>query len=329
VSALTERAERALGDTDAFAVATELSRLNAEHAHHAHRHAASRTLNLIVLAPPGDDEQRDVRAGLELLGSHHPARTLVLRRGAADRLDAALAITCSLCAEVRAAGTCSDEVILTADAGRLDHAASLVAPLLAKDLPTVLWVGVADGLDGARLALAGLVDHVVLSSQAVGLARAAGLVAGAAPVHDVEWGRLARWRTQIAGAFESPGRREMLGRIDRVTVSGLRGASALLLAGWVVGRLRWTLERLEGRAAEGWEGEGRRADGTTVRVRVESGATDRSVLLAAGAEELRVGAPAEARGDATFVEAINPDSRFAAGYATALRALRADALGRT
>lgn len=321
MSALAERADRVLSDTDVFTVAGELSRLNAEHAHHAHRHAASRTLNLIVLAPSSDGDEREVRAGLELLGPHLPARTLVLRREAADRLDAALTITCSVCADVRATGACSDEVILIADAGRLDHAASLVAPLLAKDLPTVLWLPAADGLDGARLALAGLVDHVVLSSEAVGLARAAELAAGRAPVHDVEWGRLVRWRTQIAAAFESAGRREMIGRIDRVTVSGQEGASAVLLAGWVAGRLGWTVERLEREDVEGSGAEARRPDGTSAWLSLESGPTDRSVLLAAGAEEVRVAAPVEVHAEASFVEAVNPEPRFVAGYPTALRAL--------
>lgn len=327
MSAPAERADRVLRDTDVFAAAAELSRLNSEHAHHSHRHSASRTLNLIVLAPGPSGDERELRAGLALLGAHHPARTLVLRRQAADRLDAALRITCSVCADARAAGACSDEVLLTADAGRLEHAGSLVAPLLAKDLPTVLWLPAADGLKDARLALTGLLDHVVLSSEEVGLARASELAEGDAPVHDIEWGGLERWRTQVAAAFESAGRREMIGRIDRVTVSGESGIAGVLLAGWLAGRLGWTVERLDAAEGGGLEGEGRRADGTIGRVRVQNGPMDRSVLLAADAEEVRVRAPAEAHAEASFVEAINPGPGFAAGYDAALRAL-APALGR-
>ncbi len=37
-------------------------------------------------------------------------------------------------------GLCHDRIVLSMDAGRLEHAASLLAPLLVSDLPTVLWL---------------------------------------------------------------------------------------------------------------------------------------------------------------------------------------------
>jgi len=314
VSLLAERADRTLAHTDAFAVASALTRLNAEHAHHDHRHAASRTLNLVVLASEGQDGEAKVRAGLDLLGPHHPARTLVLREHPEQRLDAALTVSCSVCADARASGACSDEIVLLADSGRLEHAGSLVAPLLAKDLYTVLWLASGDRPGHAERELRALCDHVVLSSQVVGLARARKLLAAGAPVHDVEWGRLARWRTGIAAAFAEATRRALIPRIDRVVVSasGARVAP-WLLAGWIAGRLGWTVESARGHA--------RCADGAPVQVEVQGARSEQFVLLAAGEEELRVPAARPARPEDAFLDAIGPRPSFAAGYATALEAL--------
>src|SRR2546430_643029 len=73
------------------------------------------------------------------LGAHSPSRTLVLRRHGADRLDAEAVIECELSDAAGRVGVCHDRVTLTADDARLEHAASLLAPLLLSDLPTVLW----------------------------------------------------------------------------------------------------------------------------------------------------------------------------------------------
>ncbi len=99
----------------------------------------ARTLNLIV-APASPAAARAVDDALAGLGAHSPSRTLVLRRHGSDRLDAELAIEGELPDAAGRVGVCHDRVTLTADDSRLEHAASLLAPLLLSDLPTVLWL---------------------------------------------------------------------------------------------------------------------------------------------------------------------------------------------
>ena len=89
---------------------------------------------------------RAVEDALAGLGAHSPSRTLVLRRHGSDRLDAELVIESEVPDAAGRVGVSHDRVTLTADDSRLEHAASLLAPLLLSDLPTVLW------LPGARFA---------------------------------------------------------------------------------------------------------------------------------------------------------------------------------
>ena len=99
----------------------------------------ARTLNLIV-APASAVAASAAEDALEGLGAHSPSRTLVLRRHGADRLDAELVIESEVPEAAGRVGVSHDRVTLTADDSRLEHAASLLAPLLLSDLPTVLWL---------------------------------------------------------------------------------------------------------------------------------------------------------------------------------------------
>ncbi len=120
-------------------VVAELARLHRALQDDGHGHAMARTLNLIV-APASAVAAKAVDDALAGLGAHSPSRTLVLRRHGSDRLDAELAIECELPDAAGRVGVCHDRVTLTADDSRLEHAASLLAPLLLSDLPTVLWL---------------------------------------------------------------------------------------------------------------------------------------------------------------------------------------------
>ena len=110
--------------------------------HRAHqrdgaRHALARTLNLIIAPSSGGGAGID--AALVALEAHSPSRTLMLCSHGSDRLDAEAILECRLADAAGTVGVCHDRVVLTADDARLKHAASLVAPLLLSDLPTVLW----------------------------------------------------------------------------------------------------------------------------------------------------------------------------------------------
>ncbi len=180
-------------------IADELLKLHHEHLSDGHGHSVARTLNLTV-APCGGDIEKSVEWAVARLGGHNASRTIILRQHDADRLDAKAVIKCEMPKErAGGVGLCHDVVTLTANAERLAHAASLVAPLIVQGLPSVLWTP-----DATRpppdLELLERVDQVVLDSQGSGLdalRNAAGL-AERTSVRDLVWGRLDYWRAATA-----------------------------------------------------------------------------------------------------------------------------------
>jgi glucose-6-phosphate dehydrogenase assembly protein OpcA len=329
VRAVPERGRWSGEDVRLDDVTAELARLHREHEDAGH--GLARTLNLII-APASPAAAGAVDEALAGLGAHSPSRTLVLRRHDSRRLDAELAIECEFSPAAGRVGVCHDRVTLTADDSRLEHAASLLAPLLLSDLPTVLWLPEPDSpiLDHALLDRAG---QVLVDSGAGGggaLHRVSEL-ARSARVHDLAWGRLEFWRAATAAAFEPLERRAVLPRIAHLDVrhEGDALSTALLLAGWVAARAGWrpdALQREDGRAGA----TALRADGGTVALSFVRqpeargcGGIERLAFRANG-DEVTIG-----RGAATsglrdlFAEALMPRPSFARGYREALGAVAA------
>jgi len=326
-----ERSEWRGEDVSASEVAERLLALNREHARHEHGHAATRTLNLLVA--PGEDVVPDALAAqLAALADRHPSRTIVVREHAAPRLDAHVAIDCTLGSRAGGAGHCHDLALLLADAERLAHADSLVRPLRVAGLPTVLWL---PGLRAspAQLPLAALAAAVVLDSGVASgaalpatFARAAALAVER--VRDVAWLRLARWRRHVAARFDDPQAGRLLERVERVELRSCRPqqASALLLAGWIAARAGWAVERLAP-VEHGWSGAARRPDGGAVELAL--GPPEQPDLT--GIHALALHADDETIALRAPVAAPNPARAFAAalgmfdtptpGYAPALGAL--------
>ena len=311
-------------------VAGELDRLHRAHTRDGRGHALTRTLNLIV-APASQDLDASVEGALERLGAHNPSRTLILRRHDDDRLDAEARIECELWDAAGRVGFCHDQVVLTGDDSRLGHAASLLAPLLIPDLPTVLWLpdleaGLPDPLLLERTQQV-LVDS---AGDAVPLPSLASLVRGVR-VHDLAWGRLEFWRAATAAAFDPPERRDLLSRVTSLELryEGQPLTPALLLAGWVSARARWRPERIEVRDGQAL-GRAVRPDGGVVELSLGRDPRARgcggveTLTLRADSDEVTV-----TRGAATnrlrdlFAEALMPLASFARGYAEALGAATA------
>jgi glucose-6-phosphate dehydrogenase assembly protein OpcA len=290
--------------------------------------ALARTLNLIVV-PCADRRAKEVESALDRLGSHTPSRTLVLREHGSNRLDASLVMECESPVTAGHVGLCHDRVLLTMDASRLEHSASLLASLLASDLPTVLWLPEP----GSSIPDPGLLEraqYVVVDSSAGGeavLGRLAELAAGIL-VHDLAWGRLEYWRAATAAAFDPPERRQLLPNVSTVELSyeprGL--AAALLLAGWIAARAGWSpgpLERQNGHAGV----KAVRPDGGEVSIELAEAPADHgcggvdALTFRADADEVAVsrsGATSSLRD--LFAEALQPQPWFSRGYSPAVAA---------
>jgi glucose-6-phosphate dehydrogenase assembly protein OpcA len=293
--------------------------------------ALARKLNLIVVPSP-DRREKEVERALDGLGSYMPSRTLVLRKHRTSQVDATLVMECQTPAGAGRVGLCHDRVVLSMDNGRLEHAASFLAPLLLSDLPTVVWLPEpASEIPDPRLLERA--QYVLVDSGSGGhedLGRLSELAAELR-VHDLAWGRLAYWRAAVAAAFEPAERRALLPETTEVElryeVRGLQ--AALLLAGWLASRAGWHpsgMERHNGtvRVAAA------RDDGGEVGISLTAaechggcGGVD-GVVFRAGSDEVDVG-----RSGATsslrnmFAEAIQPQPSFARGYTPAVTAAAA------
>jgi glucose-6-phosphate dehydrogenase assembly protein OpcA len=328
-----ERSEWRGEDVTAAEAAERLLALNREHARHEHGHAATRTLNLLVA--PGDDVAPDeLAAQLAGLSERHPSRTIVVREHAAPRLDAHVAIDCTIgCGGGgRGGGHCHDMALLLADGERLAHADSLVRPLGLAGLPTVLWLP-GTRASRAQTPLAALAQALVLDSgEASGPALPAAFVrAGALDVtrvRDVAWLRLARWRRHVAARFDDPEALALLERVDRLELRSCRPqqASALLLAGWIAARAGWSVERLAA-GEDGWSGAARRGDGDAVEIALRPPEQPtrtgiHALALHADGATIALRAPVAAPDPArAFAAALGMFDTATPGYAPALAAL--------
>jgi glucose-6-phosphate dehydrogenase assembly protein OpcA len=293
--------------------------------------AWARTLNLIVV-PCSDRREKSVERALDRLGNHTPSRTLVLREHGVERLDANLIMECQSPASAGHVGLCHDRVLLSLDPARLEHSASLLAPLLVSDLPTVLWLPEPRS-EVPDLNLLERAQYVLVDSAAGGSTelRKLAKLAGRVRVHDLAWGRLEYWRAAIAAAFDHRERRRLLPEIETLKLRyEERGLHAgLLLAGWIAARAGWSpgsLERHNGRATV----TARRSDGSEVTIEFDQAPPEHGcggvdgVVFGAESEEVAV-----SRGGATsslrdmFAEALQPQASFSRGYAPAVTAAAA------
>jgi glucose-6-phosphate dehydrogenase assembly protein OpcA len=304
-----------------------LDRLHRDHQSDGGGHAVTRTLNLIV-APGRPSARADVDAVLAGLGAHSPSRTLILRRHDADRLDAEASLDCRVFDAAGRVGVCHDQVVLSADEDRLAHAASLLAPMLLADLPTVLWIPEPSSpVSDSRLLERSQWVLVDSSQDRAPFRRLLELAAGA-PVHDLAWGRLEFWRAATAAAFEPPGRLGLLSQITELEIvyGGEALSPALLLAGWITARAGWRPAALARDNGSG-SGTATRADGAAVNLSLarDPGARGcggiESIALRAREGEVRVGRrAATSRWRDLFAEALQPLSSYGRGYREALSA---------
>lgn len=228
----------------------------------------ARVLNLVVVADAG--RGGEVAARLASLGRHDASRTIVClieERGAT--LDATARISCEPRSgrpgsEAPGPGVVREDVEIRLSPGHLDRLDTIVAPVLASDLPTVLWC--PHRHEGVQGALRELIDVVLLDSDA-DAPPAAALPTAAELTHefhvvDLAWLRTTPWRERLASSFDPPTRRAALAHLAQIAVRHQPAsvASALLLVGWLASRLGWQPSALRGSSptrlsGTAWQGE--------------------------------------------------------------------------
>ena len=223
-------------DTSTDVVADSLGRLLRKADHLSGDHVSLRTMNLIVA--PDRHRATAHRAGTRETALH-PARMIRLVEHTEDRLDAEVRVRLI---EVGDAGmhVLVEDINIHANTSRLAHARSLVAPLLARGLPTVAWL---PGYDHGEVALSlSETAHVTVfdSDRDPDPARAitfAHDVALKHPSRDLAWLRTLEWRRRISAGFQSE---QALGTLAFApsgdVVGNVHSPSAMLLAAWIAVR---------------------------------------------------------------------------------------------
>src|SRR4051794_13219330 len=226
-------------DTNPDAIDSALRRLLRER-HAANRALApARVLNLIVVV---DRACKDAIAErLERLGRYEASRTILCTVEHGRRtLDAAVVMNYTE-PRVGGLGLVHEKVEIEMGPQHLSHLDTIVDPVLASELPIVLWG--TPGHERGVQALLGKVDVILLDSDEpieprAGLARAAELVRSAYVV-DLAWLRTTPWRARLAASFDPPDRMARLQGLEAVSIRHrpCSEATGLLLAGWLASRL--------------------------------------------------------------------------------------------
>jgi glucose-6-phosphate dehydrogenase assembly protein OpcA len=213
-------------------------------------------LNLIVYAPDQACCDRTT-AALEQLSGTHPSRAIIIVPGTPH--DGDTGIDCRLSIHSHGAyaefrQVCSEQLVLWVHGQASHHLASVVMPLLAPDLPVVLWwPGETPFHHHVYGQLREVADRFIVDSSDFG-DPVRDLVAMAHSVHatghrtafsDFNWARLAPWRDLLASIFDVPRLRPYLERLRSVQIEcaaerdrcSLDLPRALLLGGWLASSL--------------------------------------------------------------------------------------------
>jgi glucose-6-phosphate dehydrogenase assembly protein OpcA len=217
-----------------------------------------RVLNFVAIADStraGTDTGAErFDAVMQRLPRHHPCRAILAATvDARSGVEAMISARCIY--ERRAPEVCCEEVRLTAGPAQGRELASAVLALLVPEIPVAAWL--MDGVD-----MQSYVAAEVLESADTLLADSGAREPGPAlreqmaaerehdaRVFDLAWGRTETWRELTAQFFDGEERLRELATIQSIEIRGHRGRSsseAMLLAGWLVSRLGFSLADLDG-----------------------------------------------------------------------------------
>jgi glucose-6-phosphate dehydrogenase assembly protein OpcA len=199
--------------------------------------AATRTavMTLVVVAST-EEECQGALGALRSLGSHHPARIILLRPepDAPANIDAEATLYRS---EAESHAVYFEEMTLRVGGQAARHLDSIVDTFTLADLPVVAWF--PGHLPDPFEPLLQIAGHVVVDTRAAGSTtsyRSALELARRRSVIDLSWVRLAPWRELMAGLFDPPTNRPFISDIKAVTVKGKEGPRHLL-GGWLMSQL--------------------------------------------------------------------------------------------
>lgn len=221
----------------------------------------ARVANLIVYLAPGESPQC-VDEAIDQITLTHPSRALVVASdpsAAASHLDAWVAARCQM-PSASGKQVCCEQVSIQASGAFTQQIPSVIAQLLAPDLPVFLWCrGTPHLSDPLITKLMDFADRVVIDSaqfqqpegDLISLSTLFPVSADWTAITDLNWASLTPRRTLTATFCDVAGYRPYLGRVDRVMVEYVPALAApdtiapraFLFAGWLAHCFGWKHER--------------------------------------------------------------------------------------
>ncbi|MGI8430159.1 MAG: glucose-6-phosphate dehydrogenase assembly protein OpcA [Solirubrobacteraceae bacterium] len=242
-------------DTTPGAIESALRGLLRERHAANHGLAPARVLNLIVVV---DREWKgEIANRLARVGRYHASRTVLCAvEDGRESLDARAVMSYE--DPTTGLGVIHEQIEIDLGSEHLSGLETIVDPVLASELPTMLWS--PHGFEEAVQALRPLLDVMLIDSDqepeaGAAMARAVALLESVYVV-DLAWLRTTPWRERLAASFDPSERRAALDRINGVEIRHRAGStvSALLLAGWLGSRLGWRAQPLRSRNGAGMRG---------------------------------------------------------------------------
>jgi glucose-6-phosphate dehydrogenase assembly protein OpcA len=240
------------------------------------------TLNLVIVSHDGLDADTIMNA-TSVAAQQHPLRVLLLRSQLGGGETKPEGRVSGYCRMIKAGEieVCCEQIVLTASGAHSGELAASAASLLVPDLPVALWWTGQPHFAGREFTrLMAISDHLIVDSRcftdtAAGLTH---LIACArdhkqVAVNDINWLRFAPWREQMADLFDEPAYRPLLFAVARMDIDYAAGAGsnpcqAVLLAGWLASRLKWSVVRCTEDSRGAYHAAVETADGRSATVRI-------------------------------------------------------------
>jgi glucose-6-phosphate dehydrogenase assembly protein OpcA len=167
------------------------------------------SMTLIVVAEPDDEaDAESARKTIGVLMHVHPSRAIVLTPREGGEFSGRVFAECWMPFGGQQQ-ICSEGIEITADAEQTDEVARLLVPLIAPDLPVVLWCrGPRAFLDRSLDPLFPLANKIIFNTRAVRHASSAieflrRMRKDGRQVADLAWTRLTGWREAVAHLMDA------------------------------------------------------------------------------------------------------------------------------
>ncbi|HEX8772773.1 MAG TPA: glucose-6-phosphate dehydrogenase assembly protein OpcA [Pyrinomonadaceae bacterium] len=289
----------------------------------------ARVLNLMVYVSL-EEALEEVNDVLGEISSAHPCRVIVMFAGRLEPDQDIEMFVSAHCISASGAGgksLCGEQVTLKARGRFTVELPSAAVPLLVPDLPVFLWWRDAPRLGDETFAtLMHASDRVIIDSasfrrpvdEVLELVSLLGQRRREqAAISDLNWARLTSWRMLLASFYDVEEYRAALSSMTRVRIEYVPHANApeaiapkaLILAGWIISRLGWSIVPDESLTKTVGGTQSVRAEKDGRQILIEFAAVERQGAMQGWIARIELGAEA-ATPHRSFVVLRSADGRY-------------------